>query len=80
MKQDWYERDGERVMRDVLAELRTHTIVMVNERSSYLRPKTKSHSLSALLANASLQSQPFSLFLRQRSASRCPRSCPPLPG
>lgn len=41
VKQDWYERDGERLMREVLAELRTHTIVMVNERSSYLRPKTR---------------------------------------
>lgn len=37
VKQDWYERDGERRMRAVLQELRTHTLIVVNEKSAYLR-------------------------------------------
>ena len=41
MKQDWYEREGERIMRNVLDEMRKHTIIFVNEKSPYLAVKPR---------------------------------------
>ncbi len=36
VKQDWYEREGERIMRGALDEMRKHTIIFLNEKSPYL--------------------------------------------
>lgn len=41
VKQDWYEREGERIMRNVLDEMRKHTIIFVNEKSPYLAVKPR---------------------------------------